>query len=148
MSLLKLGALDGADLAVISAHMQDAVMRVGDLKFMPKKKQFVVLANRFNWDDAENDSEGYQRRRAGLHFNQITAARSSRIRHAADDAIINLLNIEFEETEAPSGIIRLNFAGGGAIELEAECVDVWLSDLGPEWGTGNKPEHDLDGTPA
>ena len=145
MSLLKLGALDGDDLAVISAHMQDAVMRVGDMKFLAKQKQFVVLANRFNWDDAGDEADGYQRRRAGLHFNQISKARSSRIRNGAEDAILNLLSIEFEEQQAPSGTIRLNFAGGGVIELDAECVDVWLADQGAEWGTGSKPEHDLDG---
>lgn len=144
MSLLKLGALDGNDLAVISAHMQDAVMRVGDMKFLAKQKQFVMLANRFNWDSAA-DADGYQRRRTGLHFNQINSARSSRIRNTDAEAIVNLLSIEFEEKDAPSGTIRLNFAGGGVIELDAECVDVWLADQGQEWGTASKPRHDLGG---
>ncbi|MEM7428791.1 MAG: DUF2948 family protein [Pseudomonadota bacterium] len=144
MSHLKLGALDGDDLAVISAHMQDAVMRVGDMKYLPKKQRFVILANRFNWDGAQTPEEGYQRRRTGLHFNRIGSVRSSRIRNSAEESIVSLLNIEFRESEAPSGTIRLNFAGGGIIELEAECVDAWLSDLGPEWGTGRMPEHDLE----
>ena len=145
MSQLRLGALDGDDLAVISAHMQDAVMRVGDIKYLAKQKQFVLLANRFDWASAEDNSSGYQRKRTGVHFNRITGARSSRIRNTAEDAIISLLSIEFDETEAPSGVIRLNFAGGGIIELAAECVDAWLADQGPEWGTGSKPAHDLDG---
>ena len=43
---LKLIALDAEDLAVISAHLQDAVMKVGDLAFLPREKRFAAVANR------------------------------------------------------------------------------------------------------
>ena len=49
---LKLIALDADDLAVISAHLQDAVMKVGDLAFLPREKRFAAVANRFDWMDA------------------------------------------------------------------------------------------------
>ena len=67
MDLLKLGALDEQDLQAISANMQDAVMRIGDIKYLAAKKQFAILANRFNWESVNASAAGYQRRRSGLH---------------------------------------------------------------------------------
>ena len=37
---LKLLALDDEDLAVISACVQDAVLKVGDLSYLPKERRF------------------------------------------------------------------------------------------------------------
>ncbi len=144
MTLLKLGALDEDDLQVMSSHMQDAVLRVGDIRYLAATKQLVIIANRFNWETADKPATGYQRRRTGIHFNTVTAVRSSRIKHTAGDAILELLAIAFTHGEAPSGTIRLEFAGGGIVEIEVECIDAWLSDLGEEWGTAHKPQHDLD----
>lgn len=148
MDLLKLGALDADDLQVISAHMQDALVRVGDMKFQRTARRFVLMANRFNWASAEKTGETPTRRRSGLHFNTVSAVRSNRIKHTAEDAILELLAIEFTETDTPSGIVRLDFAGGGVVELDVECLDAWLTDLGPEWGASRRPEHDLDANPG
>ena len=144
MDLLKLGALDADDLKVISAHMQDALVRVGDIKFLAGTRRFALLANRFNWANAEDTRGEFTRRRTGLHFNTVNAVRSTRIKHTAEDAILELLAINFEEQDAPSGTVRLEFAGGGVIELEVECLDAWMADQGSEWGASRKPEHDLD----
>lgn len=148
MDLLKLGALDADDLKVISAHMQDALVRVGDIKFMAAAQQFALVANRFNWSGAEETGKDFTRRRTGLHFNTVKAVRSQHIKHTAEDAILELLTINFEEQDPPSGKVLLEFAGGGVIELEVECLDAWLSDLGTEWGASRKPEHDLDAEPG
>ncbi len=148
MDLLKLGALDADDLKVISAHMQDALVRVGDIKFLAGAHRFALLANRFNWAEASDKSGAFTRRRTGLHFNTVKAVRSTRIKHTADDAILELLAINFEEDDPPSGKVRLEFAGGGIIELEVECLDAWLADQGSEWGASRRPEHDLDAEPG
>ena len=79
MDLLKLGALDADDLSVISAHMQDALVRVGDIKYLASAQQFALLANRFNWSGAEDKGKDYTRRRTGLHFNTVKSVRSSKI---------------------------------------------------------------------
>ena len=41
--MLRLSALDVEDLAVISAHMQDAVLLAGDMHYDAKRKQFVLV---------------------------------------------------------------------------------------------------------
>ena len=50
MDLLRLVALDPDDLAVISAHLQDALLRVGDIVYLPKERRFVVQTRRFDWE--------------------------------------------------------------------------------------------------
>lgn len=49
MDKLKLIALDAEDLAVVSAHLQDAVLKVADMAYLPREKRFAMLVNRFDW---------------------------------------------------------------------------------------------------
>ena len=135
---LKLTALDADDLAVISAHMQDAVLKVGDIRHLGAAKQFALIANRFAWD-----ADQPERRRTGLHFDRVTRVKSQRIRQGDKNAVVSLLAISFEEKDAPSGDIVLTFSGGGLIRLEVECIEARLRDLGPAWGTERRPKHDV-----
>ena len=148
MAQLKLAALDEDDLAVISAHMQDSVLLIGDMKFMPGRGKFAIVANRFDWEHAENGSaETFQRQRTGLHFNRVQSAKSQGIDQKRDDGVLELLSITFEPGDAPSGDIVLAFAAGGTLRLNVECIEVQMSDLGTTWETQSKPEHDLRDQP-
>ena len=51
MSELKLIALDAEDLSVLSANLQDAVLRIADIAYLPREKRFAAIANRFDWLD-------------------------------------------------------------------------------------------------
>ena len=135
--MLKLAALDIEDLAVISAHMQDAVIKASDLVFDPARRQFALAANRFAWDEARNP----QRRRTGLHFDRVLGVRSHNFRRDDNEAILSLLSIGFTETDAPAGDIVLTFSGGGGIRLAVECIEAQLKDLGPAWSTARTPAH-------
>jgi hypothetical protein len=139
MASLKLTALDPADLEIISAHMQDAVITIGDIRFLKATKKFALIANRFLW---QAQKPPYERRRTGLSFDRVLSAKSHRILQGADDAILSLLSISFTPGEDPSGTIVLTFSGGGAINLEVECIEARLEDLGPAWETPNLPSHD------
>ena len=143
--LLKLTALDADDLRVISAHLQDAVMRVGDMRYLPVENRFAVVLNRFDWESAENAASGaghgFTRRRTGLRFDRVSAVKASNIRQGAPDAVLSLLAIEFEPADEPSGFITLVFSGGGAIRLDAECIEAAMTDLGPVWETSGRPDH-------
>jgi hypothetical protein len=136
---LKLVALDSEDLAVVSAHLQDAIAKVGDIAYLPREKRFAMVLNRFDWTGSEGNSP--VRRRAGIHFERVLAARTRGIDLAARDAIVNLLAVEFEEKESPSGIVTLLFSGDAAIKLEVECLEAALSDLGPQWPARKRPRH-------
>jgi hypothetical protein len=142
--VLSLAALDDEDLAVISAHMQDAVLKVGDMAFTPGKKQFALVANRFAWDEADVP----QRRRTGLHFDRVLSARTQNIRTREKDAVLSLLSISFRDTDTPSGEVLLTFSGGGAVLLKVECLEAQMRDLGPAWTAGSIPHHEIDDTQA
>lgn len=146
MDRLKLVALDAEDLEVVSAHVQDAVLKVGDLKYLKKEQRFVLALNRFVWEREAGSGRrsSYERRRSVLHFERVRAARASRIRRDDPDAVLELLAAQFEERDPPSGVVTLTFAGGGALELEVECLEARLADLGPAWATTAKPSHPLD----
>lgn len=133
-------ALDAEDLPALSAQMQDAVMRFGDMAYLAHHRQFVLVANRFAWDSLPKR----ERRRAGLHINYVTRARRSGPAAPARDTILSLLAIVFEQNspDDPAGTLTLDFAGGHRVALDVECIDMQLDDLGPAWATANEPHHE------
>ena len=145
MKLLKLIALDEADLKVLSAQLQDAVLRTEEMVFVRQESRFVVLLNRFDWLNAHarggSDNSGYERWRCALRFEKVRHAQFKNLRLESGREVLELLAIDFEPQEPPSGYITLIFAGGGAVRMEVDCIEAELRDLGPSWKTPNKPEH-------
>ncbi|MBB3933643.1 hypothetical protein GGR25_004716 [Kaistia hirudinis] len=146
MDRLKLVAFDVDDLAVVSAHVQDAVLKVKDMTFLPKEKRFAAVVNRFVW---EKPAEGtfkktWERRRSGFHFDRVLACRSAGIDRTDPEAVLDLLAIAFEASNEPAGTITLIFAGGAAIALDVECIEAAISDFGPAWATTCCPKHEVD----
>lgn len=141
---LKLLAMDDEDLAVISAHVQDAVLKVADLVNLPKERRFALGMNRFTWEKVEETRKNFERRRAALTFDRVLSVKTSGIRRDRPDAVLELLAVAFESAgEPPAGIVTLYFAGGAAIRLEVECIEAHLADLGAAWATRSKPSHDV-----
>ena len=140
--MLKLTAFDADDLAVISAQMQDAVIRAGDVRYLRRAGKLAILANRFAWDEAKDGRRTFHRRRTGLHFDRVLDVKAQRIRQGNPDAVLSLLAISFETGEEPSGKIRLDFSGGGRIEATVECIEAALEDLGLGWETAHMPDHE------
>lgn len=142
MQDLKLIALDPEDLRVLSCHLQDAVIRVGDMAFLKHDMRFAAIANRFDWESAETAGVGeFQRRRTGLRFERVKAARIQGFDPRHKDQVLALLALTFETGEDPSGVVLLHFAGGAAVRLDVECIEAELRDLGAAWGTRSKPVH-------
>jgi hypothetical protein len=140
---LKLLALDEEDLAVLSAHVQDAVLKVGDLIYLPHERRFAVGMNRFSWEQADGRRRSYERRRTALTFDRVMSVQTCAIRRDRPESVLDLLAVRFEPVDAPGGFVTLLFAGGGAVRLAVECIEVRLADLGAAWATAAKPAHDL-----
>ncbi len=117
--------------------MQDAVVRVGEIKYESKSRKFAFISNRFAWESQEEN----ERRRSGLHFENVLRAQRQGFAQSAADTVLSLLSIGFQETTSPSGMITLTFSAGHAIQLEVEYLDCSLRDLGPAWSTASKPHH-------
>jgi hypothetical protein len=137
---LVLAAQDAEDLEVISARLQDAVAKVGDLKYLPKARRFVAVVNRFQWENGEKTNT---RVRSGLHFDGVLSVKSKNIKMGAPGAVLSLLAIRFTPAGEgdPSGKVELTFSGGGAMLLEVECLDAALADLTGPWAARGRPNH-------
>ena len=135
---LKLIALDADDLAVISAHVQDARVRTCDIIWRADEKRLVIGMSRLDWEQAILGEPEPRRLTAALRFDRVLACKSRKIDLARPAAALDLVGIEFCPCEAPGGCALLLFADGGALRLDLECLECELTDLGPEdSGEGN-----------
>jgi hypothetical protein len=141
MELLKLVALDRDDLEVVSTHLQDAVVCVGDVYWRPTEKRLVISLARFDWEGAVGAPREFQRRRTALRFDRVTSVKCKNVDCTNKQAILNLLAVEFEETDSPAGVVTLTFSGEAVARLEVECLECELADLGPVWATTCCPTH-------
>jgi hypothetical protein len=136
---LRLIAEDEEDLKMIAAALQDAVSRIGDIRYDPAGRTLTVALNRFRWEAGAARGE---RVRAALQLGGVLSVRARKLRQGAPDAVLDLLDIQFEPGEAPGGAVVFIFAGGGDLRCEVECIDAALADLSAVWPARRKPEHD------
>lgn len=141
MDMLKFVVLDEEDLEVASAHVQDAVVKVADVHWRPQERRLVVGLNRFDWEGAQAKRPQFRRRRAALRFERVLACKCRQVDPAGKEAVLNLLAVEFAETDAPAGVVTLIFSGGAALRLDVECLEAELADLGPSWTAAGCPAH-------
>lgn len=134
---------DAEDLAAVSLHVQDAILRPADILPLPKRKRVALLLNRFRWEKAgaRFGFKPQERIRAGLHFDYVTGMRAHGLAADRKTEFLVLLAITFEPREPPAGVITLSFAGGATLTLQVECVDGALVDIGAPWRTTNRPRH-------
>lgn len=138
MSRLKLAAADAEDLEVVSARLQDALIKLKNVSWQPRRRRFAAVVNRLQWEVA-----GQTRVRAGLHFDSVLKVQSRKVKLGAKEAVISLLAVTFTPNggEDPGGVIELVLAGGGSFRLTVECVDAELVDMTSSWTARGKPDH-------
>jgi hypothetical protein len=143
---LRLRAEDAEDLAVISACLQDALVAVHDLAFVPEDHTFLLVANRFRWERAlrpAHDEPSHQRTLCGITFGAVARASYTGFRRGEEDRILCLLAIRAQH-DGEGNAIRLTFSGGAEIRLEVARILCVAKDLGEPWPTQWQPEHDPD----
>lgn len=140
---LNLGALDSDDLKVISSLAQDAVFPASEMRWHQKGARFALLLNRVRWEDAGKTRHAAERVQSVLMFNNVQRVSSQGVAKGDADTILSLLQIEFTQTDAPSGDVILTLAGDGAIRLSVEALEVTLKDVTrPYMAPSRKlPEH-------
>lgn len=133
---LRLLAQDPDDLAIISAAMQDAVAKVGDVTFEPRARRLTIAFNRYCWE-----AGGKERVRSALQLGGVMKLEARKIRRGAGDAVLEVLAVTFEPGAAPGGTITISCAGGGDLRATVECVDAVLADVSKPWPTPRAPAH-------
>jgi len=141
---VRLQARDGEDLKILSAMLQDAAVRVGDIAWLPRQRRFALGGSRFRWERAVA-GERPERIGFGAHVDSVLSVAHRGIAQDRLDEVLVLLALTLAEAGDGSAELGLIFAGGGAINLRVECIDMTLSDLGMPYPTRLKPRHDLAG---
>lgn len=140
---LKLRAEDEEDLSIVAACLQDALIAVGDIKYLPDDRRFVLVANRFCWEamPCDPDTEAspddcFERVHSGLRFENVTAVRQRGIDKLDAGQLLELLTIQIE-----GKALVLVFAGDAAIRLETSQPLCFIEDLDEPWPTKWRPRH-------
>ncbi len=137
---LRLLAETGEDLTIISAALQDAIVRVGDIYYDRDGRSLVIITNRYS-----HETQAPGRIKSGLGLHNILSVKMKNIERSDPDAFLVLLSIEFIPADTPpSGEIRLVFAGGGEIRVQAECLEVRLIDIQAARTTKSIPLHPVN----
>jgi hypothetical protein len=134
---LRLLAGDHQDLAVISAALQDSILRPADIVWEKAARRLTISLNRFCWEC------GGTWVRAAMQFGDVEAVKSRGLPRLPDTPL-ELLAIHFIEGEAPSGRVILMFAGGGDLRVDVECLDAVVADLSERWEASVMPAHRSD----
>lgn len=149
---LRLRAEDAEDITVLAACLQDATVKTADMVWQPKQRRFVLVLNRFRWEDEAPQLDGQKMRpliratphvrvQAGLHFEGVLGVQSAGIDRDNAKQVLDLLSILVDPGEDGAATVTLVFAGGGAVKLEVECVDAQMQDLGQPWPVRRAPQH-------
>lgn len=146
---LRLKVVDGEDLKVVSALLQDAVFPVVEMSWQPGKRRFGLLLNRFRWEDkdrAKRQRRAVERVQSALIVEDVKKVSSNGIDRKDTDLVLSVLSIEFTPGEDGSGQLEFILAGDGAIALEVECLNASLSDVTRPYAAPSRavPKHEMD----
>lgn len=139
---LRLLAFDSEDIEVISANLQDAIVRISDMAWLQQEKRFALVCQRFDWVAAEEGR--IERCQTGLHFDGVRKVALQGFDQTRKSRVLNLLSITFEPGEAPGGVILLTFSAGGAVRVEVDYIEAQMNDLDLRWKARKRPGHVLD----
>ena len=149
MTALKLVAFDEADLQVLSAHLQDAVVTVADMAFLPAERRFAMMVNRFDWmetGEKESARAGGLRRRTAVRFEHVEKADVQGFSPKDRTQVLSLLAVTLDQGDLkqPEGYVLLEFSGGARVRLRVEAVEAEFRDMEAAWRTRRKPVHEAD----
>lgn len=140
---LRLIAEDAADLEVISAAVQDAILKAENLKFDKRRRRFTLEVNRFSWEDMKTKRGPKTRVRSLLAFDGVLGVKTRAVTKTDPDMVMSILSVTFTPDETPpGGKLSILFSGDGELLLDIEALDVTLLDSDYEWSTRNTPDHD------
>ena len=142
---LKLIGKNEEDLKIISAYLQDSVVIIKDIVFLKKNKTFIMILNRFMWEDVEKGVFRQNKRvRCALKFEEVTKVQSKNINQKNKNKPLEYLAIKSSLISDNIFKIKIFFSGGGIITIISEVIEVTMSDLGKAWNVKYFPAHKLE----
>ena len=141
---LKLIGKNKEDLKIISAYLQDSVVIVKDIVFLKKNRTFIMILNRFMWEDIEKGVFRQNKRvRCALKFEEVMQVKSKNINQKSKNKPLEYLAIKSSSIFDNYFKIKIFFSGGGIITIISEVIDVTMNDLGEPWNVKHFPTHKI-----
>ena len=141
---LKLMCKNQEDLKVISAYSQDSIIAVKDMVFLKKNRIFLMIINRFMWEDIEKGVHRENKRiRCAIKFEGILKVKSKKINQKNRNKRLECLAIKCNKILNENYEINFFFAGGGVITLISESIEVVMHDLQVPWNVKHIPKHKI-----
>ena len=141
---LKLLGKNQEDLKIISAYLQDSILIVKDMIFLKKNRTFIMMVNRFMWEDVEKGVFRHNKRiRCAVKFEEVIKVESKNINQKNKNKPLECLAIRCSSTFNETYKINIFFAGSSIITIIAEVIDVTLHDLGKPWHVKHVPIHKI-----
>ena len=141
---LKLICKNQEDFKVVSAYSQDSIVAVKDIIFLEKNRIFVMVVNRFMWEDVEKGLHRRNKRiKCAVRFEGILKVKSKKINQKNRNKRLECLAIKCNEILDKNYEINFFFSGGGVITLISEFIEVVMHDLGASWNVKHFPKHKI-----
>ncbi len=128
---INLGALDREDLRVLSAIVQDAVFPVTEIRWDAAHRRLGLLLNRFRWEDhekAKRQGRDVERVQSLLVFENVIKVASKGLDRAQTDMVLSVLSLDVEKADRVENLM-ITLAGGGALRVACEAIEVTLKDV-------------------
>ena len=141
---LKLIGKNQEDLKIISAYTQDSIVAVKDMVFLQQNRIFLMLINRFMWEDVGKGTFRQNKRiRCAIKFEEVLKVKSKEINQKRKNKRLECLAIKCNEISNNNYEIKIFFAGDSIITLISEAIEVVMHDLGKAWNVKHIPEHKI-----
>jgi Protein of unknown function (DUF2948) len=139
---LRLLADTPEDLEILSAAVQDSVIKAENLNFDRRQRRFALELNRYRWEQGTDKRRPGERVRTLLAFEGVLSVRTRAISKRDPELILSLLGASWTPAaDPPGGAVTLVFAGDGEIVLNAEMLEASLLDSDYVWPTRHLPDH-------
>ena len=141
---LKLIGKNKEDLKIISAYLQDSIVTLKNLAFLKKNRIFVMIVNRFMWEDVEKGVFRKNKRiKCAVKFDEVIKVGSKNINQNNKNKIMECLAIKCNLLSDDTYDIKIFFSGGSVITIISETIDIILDDFGEPWNVKHVPSHKI-----
>jgi len=141
---LKLIGKNEKDLKVMSAYLQDSIILVKNIVFLKKNRIFVIILNRYMWEDVEKGVFRKNKRiKCAVKFEDVINVKSQNINQKNKNKILEFLAVKCIKNLNEIYEIKIFFSGGSMISVFAETINIFLDDFGKPWNVKHAPMHKI-----
>jgi hypothetical protein len=134
---MNLNAIDTDELKIISTILQDGLIEVNDIKYLPSIRSFFLMITRFMWEEKIVNKVD-QRIKAVLSFEDVLSVYSKNIDQLNKNKTLELVTFNYYPNNSKNIEIELLFKNDAIIKLETEIIRCKLEDQGEPWNIEKK----------